>query len=111
MHKNSRLPSRRGGSRALAALTAALTAALAATLMGVLGPGLRTAQAEPLPADDPIRSAPNVILTPHHASFSDEAMVDLRKEMVGTTVDFMTTGWSSAIVNPEVRDRLKPPNP
>lgn len=72
--------------------------------------GLDVFETEPLPADDPIRSAPNVILTPHHASFSDEAMVDLRKEMVGTTIDFMTTGWSSAIVNPEVRDRLKPPN-
>ena len=62
---------------------------------------------EPLPADDPIRSAPNVILTPHHASFSDEAMVDLRAEMCRTTIDFMTTGWAEAIVNPDVRGRLK----
>ncbi len=66
---------------------------------------------EPLPEDDPIRSAPNVILTPHHASFSDESMVDLRREMVTTTIDFMTTGWSSAIVNPEVRGRLREANP
>jgi D-3-phosphoglycerate dehydrogenase len=64
-------------------------------------------EVEPLPADDPIRSAPNVILTPHHASFSDEAMDDLRAEMCRTTIDFITTGWSSAIVNPEVRGRLR----
>jgi D-3-phosphoglycerate dehydrogenase len=64
-------------------------------------------EVEPLPADDPIRSAPNVILTPHHASFSDEAMDDLRAEMCRTTIEFITTGWSSAIVNPEVRGRLR----
>ena len=62
--------------------------------------GLDVFETEPLPADDPIRSAPNVILTPHHASFSDEAMVDLRAEMCRTTIEFMTTGWAGAIVNP-----------
>jgi hypothetical protein len=31
--------------------------------------------------------------------------------MCRTTIDFMTTGWAEPIVNPEVRERLKPPNP
>ena len=35
-------------------------------------------------------------------------MVDLRAEMCRTTIDFMTTGWAEAIVNPDVRGRLKP---
>jgi len=72
--------------------------------------GLDVFETEPLPADDPIRSAPNVILTPHHASFSDEAMMDLRAEIASTTIEFMTTGWADAVVNPAVRDRLKTPD-
>ncbi len=63
---------------------------------------------EPLAADSPLRSLPNVILTPHYAGYSAQAWVDLRAEMCRTTIDFLTTGWAEAIVNPEVRGRLRP---
>ena len=46
-------------------------------------------------------------MTPHVGGFSVEAFDDLRQEMCRTTIDFITTGWSSAIVNPAVRDRLR----
>lgn len=64
---------------------------------------------EPLPADDPIRAAPNIVLTPHEAAFSPQSMVDLRREIAQTTVDWITTGWAGPIVNPEVRDHLRVP--
>ncbi len=73
----------------------------------VAGAGLDVFETEPLPADAPIRRAPNVVLTPHVAGYSVEAFEDLRREMCRTTIDFMTTGWASAIVNPDVRDRLR----
>lgn len=73
----------------------------------VAGAGLDVFEVEPLPADAPIRQAPHVVLTPHVAGYSVEAFTDLRREMCRTTIDFMTTGWASAIVNPEVRGRLR----
>lgn len=85
---------------------AALIAAL--TEGRLLGAGIDVYETEPLPPDDPIRSAPNLVLTAHHAGYTRESIVDLRREMCRTTIDFMTTGWSDAIVNPEVRGRLRP---
>lgn len=86
------------------------TAALIEALVRghVAGAGLDVFEQEPLPADSPLRSAPNVVLTPHIAGFSVEAFADLRREMCRTTIDFMTTGWASTIVNPDVRGRLRP---
>ncbi|RUS63236.1 hypothetical protein EGN72_05070 [Pseudorhodobacter sp. E13] len=49
----------------------ALIAALGAGHLG--GAGLDVTAVEPLPGDDPLRSAPNVILTPHAATLSDGA--------------------------------------
>jgi D-3-phosphoglycerate dehydrogenase len=59
---------------------------------------------EPLPADAPIRAVPNAVLTPHEAAFSPQSMTDLRREMVATTVEWLTTGWAGAVVNPQVRE-------
>lgn len=59
---------------------------------------------EPLPADSPLRAVPNVVLTPHEAAFSPQSMLDLRREMCAATVSWLTTGWASSIVNPDVRD-------
>jgi D-3-phosphoglycerate dehydrogenase len=73
----------------------------------VAGAGLDVFETEPLPADAPIRRAPNVVLTPHVAGYSVEAFEDLRREMCRTTIDFMTTGWAGTIVNPDVRGRLR----
>lgn len=73
----------------------------------VAAAGLDVFETEPLPPDAPIRLAPNVVLTPHIAGFSVEALEDLRREMCRTTIDFVTTGWVDSIVNPEVRGRLR----
>jgi D-3-phosphoglycerate dehydrogenase len=87
----------------------ALIAALASG--GIAGAGLDVYLTEPLPADSPLRSLPNVVLTPHYAGYSGDSWADLREEMCRTTIDFLTTGWADTIVNPAVRDRLRAPLP
>jgi phosphoglycerate dehydrogenase-like enzyme len=64
-------------------------------------------ETEPLPADDPLRSVPNVVLTPHGAAGSDRSLTDLRREMCDATVQWLTTGWAGSVVNPEIRGRQR----
>ncbi|HSJ27811.1 MAG TPA: C-terminal binding protein [Acidimicrobiia bacterium] len=77
----------------------------------IAGAGLDVFWNEPLSPDSPLRSMPNVILTPHYAGYSADSWADLREEMCRTTIDFLTTGWADTIVNPRVRDRLRAPAP
>ncbi|HEX2154219.1 MAG TPA: C-terminal binding protein [Acidimicrobiia bacterium] len=86
---------------------AALIAALESG--AIAGAGLDVYWTEPLSADSPLRSLPNVVLTPHYAGYSGDSWADLREEMCRTTIEFLTTGWADTIVNPEVRDRLRAP--
>jgi D-3-phosphoglycerate dehydrogenase len=69
--------------------------------------GLDVYEDEPLPADSPLRTAPNVVLTPHVAGYSEQAWRDLRAEMCLTTTQWLRDGWADRIVNPDVRTRLR----
>jgi D-3-phosphoglycerate dehydrogenase len=93
----------RGGVVDQAALVEALDA-------GVLGAaGLDVFEQEPLPADNPLRGRDNVILTPHEGANSPQSLLDLRREVCGGTVEWLTTGWTDAILNPQIRDRARGP--
>jgi D-3-phosphoglycerate dehydrogenase len=63
---------------------------------------------EPLPANSGLRAVDNVLLTPHAAGYSLEAMTDLRLDMGHTAADWIATGWSDRVVNPTVRGTLRP---
>jgi D-3-phosphoglycerate dehydrogenase len=71
------------------------------------GAALDVFDVEPLAADSPLRGLPQVILTPHSASYSREAWNDLRQEMCDTAISFLATSWATSIVNPEVRASLR----
>ena len=86
---------------------AALVEALDAGLLG--GAGLDVFEQEPLPAQNPLRGRDNVILTPHEAANSPQSLLDLRREVCGATVEWLTTGWTDAIVNPQIRHRARGP--
>ena len=54
----------------------------------VAGAGLDVFENEPFDAESKFRSLPNVILTPHIAWRSHEAMTDLKAEVTGNIIDY-----------------------
>ncbi|GAA4572266.1 D-2-hydroxyacid dehydrogenase [Micromonospora coerulea] len=92
-------------SRGAVVSQAALVAALEAGRIG--GVALDVFEQEPLPADNPLRGRDNVILTPHEGANSPQAMRDLRREVCGATVEWLRTGWTGSIVNPQVRPHAR----
>ena len=64
-------------------------------------------ESEPLAADHELRTLDNVIVTPHMAGYSVEALADLRADMCNTVAEWIRDSWSGRVVNPEVRDRLR----
>ena len=56
---------------------------------------------EPLPADSRLRTLDNVLLTPHAAWFSPEAMQDLPVHTARNSVDFLAGRPVPSIVNPD----------
>jgi D-3-phosphoglycerate dehydrogenase len=69
--------------------------------------GLDVYEREPLAPDHPLRALENVTLTPHVAAWSEESIERLRVEMCETIVEWITTGWTANVVNPEVRATLR----
>ncbi|MBW3078868.1 D-2-hydroxyacid dehydrogenase family protein [Bifidobacterium simiiventris] len=47
---------------------------------------------EPLPMDDPLRTVPGIVLTPHVAWRNDEAYVSLTRQVVQSVASFFTGG-------------------
>ncbi len=82
-------------------------ALLAELRTGRLWAALDVYATEPLPADHPLRSAPNTVLTPHTGASSAASVAQLRAAMCDTTLQWLTTGWADAVVNPQVRERLR----
>jgi phosphoglycerate dehydrogenase-like enzyme len=56
------------------------------------GAALDVFQAEPLPADSPLLSAPNTVFSPHTASFSERSGWRLANWTIGDTIEWATSG-------------------
>lgn len=76
---------------------------------GRISAALDVFQSEPLAPDSLLRSAPNVILTPHMGASSDRSTDDLRTAMCESTTQWLQKGWTSSIVNPEIFGRQRVP--
>ena len=68
---------------------------------------------EPLPDDDPLRDAPNLVMTPHVGAATAEAQREVAIEIARSVRDALLTGDLTAALNvpsidPEERARLEP---
>ncbi len=89
----------------------ALVAALASGAVG--GAALDVFEEEPLPADSPLRSFENVLLTPHLGASTEEAQRRVALEAAAQIVDFARTGSARSAVNyaalpDDLREELAP---
>jgi D-3-phosphoglycerate dehydrogenase len=82
---------------------AALIAALQAKQ--IAGAALDVFDPEPLVDDSPLRQMDNVILTPHTAAYSEQALVDLRAAVTKTVTDVIQGFLPRHILNAKVTSR------
>ena len=66
---------------------------------GLGGAALDAFAVEPLPADHPLRKAPNLLLTPHLAASAKEAQTRVALEIGEALKGFLLKGDLSAAVN------------
>ena len=71
---------------------------------GKLVAGLDVYGEEPLPADHPLRSLPNVVLTPHLGYCTHEVYAQFHRESVENALAFLD-GKPTRVLNPEVQPR------
>ena len=69
----------------------------------IAGAGLDTFEVEPTPPDNPILKLDNVIVTPHAAGFSDEAVRSGQRQGARVMASMLTGTFPVNICNPEVR--------
>ena len=70
------------------------------------GAALDVRQSEPTPDSDPLRTLPNVILTPHAAFYSVQSLLELRERAAGNVAAVLAGGPPHHPVNPEVKPRF-----
>jgi phosphoglycerate dehydrogenase-like enzyme len=66
------------------------------------GAALDVFMTEPLPADSPLRSAPNLLLSPHQASFACETGERVSSAAAQAIVDLMAGRQPQNVLNPDV---------
>jgi phosphoglycerate dehydrogenase-like enzyme len=76
-------------------------ALLAALHAGKIIAALDVYDREPLPSDDPLRSAPNTVLSPHLGYVTMEGMTDLYRDAAENIAAWLA-GKPVRVVNPEV---------
>jgi D-3-phosphoglycerate dehydrogenase len=71
----------------------------------IAGCALDTIDPEPLPDPHPLRERENVIITPHAAWYSEQAMAGLQAGAPGEVRRVLSGEWPVNVVNPSVRGR------
>ncbi len=92
-------------SRGAVVDTTALAKALHAGKLA--GAGIDVFEQEPLRAAHPLWTAPNTILTPHVAWYSEEATQTLKRRVAEEVARAARGEWPRSLVNPEVRPNAR----
>ncbi len=71
----------------------------------IAGCALDTVDPEPLPKDHPLRGRENVIVTPHAAWYSEQAMVGLQAGAPSEVRRVLSGEWPVHVVNPAVKGK------
>jgi len=71
----------------------------------IAGCALDTTDPEPLPDPHPLRGRDNVIITPHTAWYSEQAMVGLQAGAPGEVRRVLSGEWPLNVVNPAVKGK------
>jgi D-3-phosphoglycerate dehydrogenase len=71
------------------------------------GAALDTLEREPIPADSPLLSYPNVILAPHAGWYSDQSIIDLKRKAAEAALAVLRGQRPYSPVNPEVYEGSK----
>jgi len=73
----------------------------------IAGCALDVTDPEPLPNPHPLRDRENVIITPHAAWYSEQAMVGLQAGAPGEVRRVLTGQWPVNVVNPAVKGKTR----
>ena len=81
----------------------------------IAGAGLDVFEEEPTPLDNPLLKMDNVVVTPHYAGYSDQAVVSGMRIAGQEAARILKGKWPMSLVNPDVKarvpERLAPSNP
>jgi D-3-phosphoglycerate dehydrogenase len=69
----------------------------------IAGAGLDVLDREPPDPANPLLSMPNVLLTPHTAGHSEDAMAENREQSLERVLGFLQGRWPDTALNPEVK--------
>ena len=72
----------------------------------IAGAGLDVFETEPIEADNPLLGMENVILTPHHAVYSRQALELNRTQPFDEVCRVLSGRWPRGLVNRSLRERL-----
>jgi len=71
----------------------------------IAGAGLDVLEKEPPDPEDPLLALDNVVFTPHYASYTEEAYLELRTKAAQNVASVLRGEWPKYLVNPEVKGR------
>lgn len=69
----------------------------------IAGAGLDVMENEPPDPDDPLLKLENIVITPHYASYTEEAYAEMRRKVVEAVAAALRGEFPRVVANPEVK--------